>query len=260
VKGAHTKAYALATNDKNPLYVDEKMAPPLFSVRLGKEVLFKAITDPALGADLLRLVHGEQDMEFLRPLRPGDLATMRATITGMEEKSSGELLHAQLRIYVDGQLCVRARETMFIRGEKKAEGGKKEEAQDDSAGRKIAYRATVDVTKDQSLRYADASLDNNPIHVDENVAKMAGLPGVILQGLCTMAFAQNAVVNEVLKGDATKLKRLAVRFAKPVLMGDKLAVEGWEVESRDGVKTYGFHVKNQAGVAVITNGVAEVKA
>jgi len=76
---------------------------------------------------------------------------------------------------------------------KKDDGAKKEEP-DESAGRKIAYKTVVDVTKDQSLRYADASGDNNPIHVDEGVAKAAGLPGLILQGLCTMAFSQNAIV------------------------------------------------------------------
>ena len=67
-------------------------------------------------------------------------------------------------------------------------------------------------------------------------------------------------VNEVAKGDPARLKRLAVRFAKPVLMGDKLTTEGWEVESRDGVATYGFHVKNQNGVTVISNGIAEVRS
>ncbi|MBI3723075.1 MaoC family dehydratase N-terminal domain-containing protein [bacterium] len=264
VKGEETKAYALATNDENPVYTDGKrsggvVAPPLFAVKLGKDVLFKVVAEPGLNADLLRLVHGEQDMEFLRPLRPWDLCALRATITGVEEKSTGELLHVQLRLNVDGELAVRARSTMFIRGEKsgkKDDSPKKEE--DESAGRKIAWKQVTEVTRDQSLRYAQASGDNNPIHTDESVAKMAGLPGVILQGLCTMAFAQKAVVDEVLKGDATRLKRLAVRFAKPVLMGDRLTTEGWEVERREGKTTYGFTVKNQSGVVVISNGIAEV--
>ena len=133
---------------------------------------------------------------------------------------------------------MRARGTMFIRGDKKKDdGAKKEEAADDAAGRKIAFSQVMEVTKDQSVRYAGASLDDNPIHMDDDVAKSAGLPGVILQGLCTMAFAQKAVVDELLKGDALRLGRLAVRFAKPVLMGDKLTTEGWEVESRGAKKT-----------------------
>src|SRR5262249_25609555 len=162
------------------------------------------------------------------------------------------------------ELSVRARSSMFIRGEKsgKKDDAKKDEASKDevdpSAGRKIAFKQVMEVTKDQSVRYAGASLDNNPIHMDEAVAKMAGLPGVIVEGLCTMAFAQKAVADEVLKGDASRLSRLAVRFAKPVLMGDKLTTEGWEVESRDKKTTYGFHVKNQSGVTVISNGIAEV--
>jgi acyl dehydratase len=262
VKGEDTKKYALATNDANPWYVEEGrdggiVAPPLFSVRLTKEVMFKAVTDPGLGADLLRLVHGEQDMEFLRPLRPWDLCSIRASVDGIEEKSSGELLHLGTRIYTGGELAVKMRMSMFIRGEKKADGGEKKKEEPTSHG-PIVFTDTVDVTKDQSLRYADASLDNNPIHIDDAVAKMAGFPGVILQGLCTMAFTSRAVVQKLLNGDPTRLRRLAVRFAKPVLMGDKITTEGWALDAHDGRKTYGFQAKRDDGTIVISNGIAEV--
>ena len=49
--------------------------------------------------------------------------------------------------------------------------------------------------------YADGSGDHNPIHVDPDFAKGVGLPGIILQGLCTMAFNFKAVQDEVAGGD-----------------------------------------------------------
>jgi NAD(P)-dependent dehydrogenase (short-subunit alcohol dehydrogenase family)/acyl dehydratase/putative sterol carrier protein len=260
----HLRAYALSTLDENPAYLDTSrkggvIAPPLFAVRLLKDALFRAVGDPELGADLMRLVHGEQDMEFLRPLRPWDLVATRAEITGIEEKSTGELLHLEERLSVDGELAVRVRASMFIRDPgKKKDGGAAEAPEPAPAKRAQAFKEQVTVTDGMSLRYADASLDNNPIHTDADVAKLAGFPGVILQGLCTMALAQRTIVNAVAKGDPTKLRRLAVRFSKPVLIGDALTIEGWDQDEREGVRTYGFHVVNQKGDEVIKNGVAEV--
>ena len=81
---------------------------------------------------------------------------------------------------------------------------------------------------DQALRYAEASGDHNPIHVDEATAKSAGLPGCILHGLCTMALAQRDVVNQLAAGDPERLKFLSVRWAKPVFPGETLRLKVWE--------------------------------
>ncbi len=256
----HAKLYALATNDPNPHYLGEKepaVAPPLFPVRLFKECLFRPLTDPGLNADLLRLVHGEQDMRFYRHIRPWDLVCTRATIQAIEDKSSGQLLRLLARAYVEGEVAVEAISTMFIRGTKKGER-KEEPAAPPEARREPVFKNVMEVTADQSKRYAEASLDDNPIHLDPDVAKMAGLPGVILQGLCTMAFASRAIVQEACGGDPLRLRRLAVRFVKPVLLGDKLTTTAWKAGTEDSTIKYGFEMTNQAGLVVIANGIAEV--
>jgi len=84
------------------------------------------------------------------------------------------------------------------------------------------------------------------------------LPGIILQGLCTMAFTSRAIVQEACGGDPSRLKRLAVRFSKPVLPGDRLRTTAWKVGSEGGVLRYGYETVNQAGAPVIVNGLAEV--
>ena len=53
----------------------------------------------------------------------------------------------------------------------------------------------IAVRPDQSRLYAKASLDDNPLHLDDHSARAAGLRGAVLQGLCTMAFCQRAIVN-----------------------------------------------------------------
>jgi len=68
------------------------------------------------------------------------------------------------------------------------------------------------VTPDRYLtvRYAGASGDFNPIHIDEEFARSVGLPGRILHGLWTMA--QVARAQTVAAGGPDKLRRLSVQF------------------------------------------------
>ena len=68
------------------------------------------------------------------------------------------------------------------------------------------------VTPDKYLphRYAGASGDYNPIHLDPEFAKQVGLPGNILHGLYTMA--QVARASGEAAGGSTRLKRLSVQF------------------------------------------------
>ncbi|MHB8384403.1 MAG: FAS1-like dehydratase domain-containing protein, partial [Candidatus Binataceae bacterium] len=78
-------AYARAYNEDNPAFFDASrpggiVAPPMFGVVVTWTSVMGAVTDSEVGADLLRLVHGEQDMQFFAPIRPGDKITSRAKI------------------------------------------------------------------------------------------------------------------------------------------------------------------------------------
>src|SRR5260370_30583545 len=94
--------YARAYNDDNPAFFDASrptgiVAPPMFGVTVTWDALMKAMMDPALHVDLLRLVHGEQDMEFPNPIHPGDIITATAKIISIETKSSGETMTIELK-------------------------------------------------------------------------------------------------------------------------------------------------------------------
>ena len=116
-------------------------------------------------------------------------------------------------------------------------------------------KVTAHMDDDQTFRYSPASGDPMPIHLDEEAAKMAGLPGIIIHGLCTQAFTSWAVVQEVAGGDSSRLKRLAVRFAKPVLPGQDITTTIWKAGSEGGVTSYAFETAVD-GVAVIKDGLA----
>src|SRR5438309_4647349 len=93
----------------------------------------------------------------------------------------------------------------------------------------------VTVTPDRYItaRYAGASGDFNPIHIDEEFAKQVGLPGRILHGLWMMA--QVARAQEEAAGGPQKLKRLSVQFRGMGMLEQEITVSGTVREVSDGV-------------------------
>lgn len=105
------------------------------------------------------------------------------------------------------------------------------------------------------IYYAAASGDFNPIHIDPEVGEAAGLGGAILQGLCTMAWAAEACVQ--LYGDPTRLRRLKVRFSRPVKPGDTVTIEGKVTSVEGGTVKAELVARNQDGQEVLKAGQAE---
>lgn len=252
--------YARATNDENERYLsDDVVAPPVFAVVPAFAAFMAAGMDPELQADLLRLVHGAEEHALHSPIRPGDVLTITTALESVEQKDTGETFTVKAtETNQKGDVVAEVRGTMFIRGSGKSRGAGASGADEDKP--EIVYEETTKVDDDQTQRYADASGDHNPIHLDPDVARMAGLPGIILHGMCTMAIAGKGAVNGLAGGDPTRVKRLGVRLSKPVLPGQELTTRYWKETGGaiDGVTTYGFETYNPDGAAVIKNGIAEI--
>lgn len=105
------------------------------------------------------------------------------------------------------------------------------------------------------LYYAAASGDFNEIHIDPKVGEKAGLGGVILHGMCTMAWMVEAAVAYV--GDPARIVRSRTRFARPVLIGDTLSYRGKVTQIVDGRLTAEISATNQRGEDVLKGGVVE---
>ncbi len=253
-------AYAQASGDPNEQFTSGAAVPLLFPVVPYMDVIGQAVLDKDLNADLMRLLHGEQDMRFHRVIQPGDLVAPRAIIHSIEKKSSGELLKVQQNLMIDGELACETISGYFIRATKKEGDGpsKPKPPREDPPGEPLFTR-TVTVGEKQPIAYGNASGDKNPIHMDDATAKAAGHPGIILHGLCTLAFVGQAVIEDHLDGDYTRVQRLACRFARPVLPGDVLTTRGWLQGEENGVQTLSLLTLNQNNDPVITNGIAEVR-
>jgi len=116
----------------------------------------------------------------------------------------------------------------------------------------------VRVTPDRHLtvRYAGASGDFNPIHVDEEFAREVGLPGRILHGLWTMAQVARACTEAA--GGPQALGRLSLQFRGMGLPEREITVTGTVTEVRDGVAI--AHVDAvQDGKAIVRGAEAELR-
>jgi len=114
------------------------------------------------------------------------------------------------------------------------------------------------VTPDRYLtvRYAGASGDFNPIHIDEEFARQVGLPGRILHGLWTMAQVARAQTQAA--GGPHALARLNVQFRGVGRPEREIEVSGIVAEVRDDVAII-HAVAKQDGKAIIRNAEAELR-
>jgi acyl dehydratase len=114
------------------------------------------------------------------------------------------------------------------------------------------------VTPDRYLtaRYAGASGDFNPIHIDEEFARQVGLPGRILHGLWTMAQVARAQTEAA--GGPEALRRLRVQFRGMGVPEAELEVSGEVREVSDGIALVDTRAV-QNGSAIIRNAEAELK-
>jgi acyl dehydratase len=115
------------------------------------------------------------------------------------------------------------------------------------------------VTPDKYLphRYAGASGDFNPIHIDNDFAQMVGLPRNILHGLYSMAQVARAQT-EAAGGDPRALRRLSVQFRGMGVPEEEIVVTG-TVNGRDGDRVVIATEAFQGDTGIVRNAEAELQ-
>ena len=261
VEAPRTIAYAAATNETNERYASGELAPPVFAVVPVWDVMTAAVGFVAPPEAFEKIVHAEQDMRFFRPIAPGDVLRSKATPVYLAVRSIGTTVAVRTET-VDGAGAPVNEQfaTLFFRGPFEGESGGEPAPEHKLTA---ATKATPPVAErtyrfddDQTFRYAEASGDPVRIHLDDAAARAVGLPGIIIHGLCTMAFCGRAVIETVGGGDPARLARLAVRFSRPILPGQEITVRIYDC----GDGTYGFEGLNAEGQAVVKDGLAELHA
>jgi acyl dehydratase len=113
-------------------------------------------------------------------------------------------------------------------------------------------RREVTFTREQIAAYAQASGDQNPIHLDDDFARSVGLPGVIAHGMLQMGILATVAAEEA--GGPEHLRRMTVRFAGMVVPGDSVTFTAQPTEG----KRLELSAVNQKGEAVLTKSTGEI--
>lgn len=260
VEREQTIAYAEATNDPIAAHLDGTYAPPVFAVVPVTAIMADATMGVVPDDLMLRILHGEHDFRFHRPIVPGEVLTVRAKPIGIEGKETGVVVTTLLETRdSSGQLVNEQYFIGFFRGGafEGSVGVQSPEHTFDVALRDTepTFTSIQTFDEDQTFRYSPAAEDPMPIHLDDDFAKAMGLPGIIIHGLCTIAFTSHALLSEISPHDPTSLKRLAVRMSKPALPKETITSKFWKT----GGGVYAFETAGDElpGKFVITDGLAE---
>lgn len=219
--------------------------------------------DPRTGADPVKLVHGEQDVRVLRPLATSGSVIARNQVVSLTDKGAGKgAIAVVLRTLIDhasGETIAESRNVTFLRGD----GGFSEANGVSDPGPQplpsVPQReADIEVsyaTRPEAALIYRLSGDVNPLHADPDIAAKAGFDRPILHGLCTYGMGARAAIEKVLGHDASRLKRLAVRFTSPVWPGETVRYELWR--ESDALLRLRASVDARKTV-VMNNGVVEI--
>lgn len=254
-------SYAAATGDEHALHRSGGLAPPVFPVvgALIEAIMpaFMGVVPPQIA---MRVVHGEQDFRYHRPIRPGTTLVSRGAAVGVHGVSTGVIVLGKGITETDaGDLVVEQYTAAFFRGVRlDVHVGETlpEHAFDDSVrANEPDVVTTHRYDPDQTQRYSQASGDPMPIHLDDAVARSVGLPGIIVHGLCTLAFCSRVIVGRYCDENPTRLRRLACRFSDVVLPSEQVTTRAWSRPDGTGVA---FETTTDTGKTAIKDGLAEL--
>lgn len=245
-------AFATAINDMNPVYEQENIASPFFISKLVYPMIKKVMCHKKLRMNILRMVHAQQKMTWHSPIKVNDHLKLHVKIKDIHDTPVGEMIEILAHGYRDKQLIFESNSGLIVRSKLKRPAKKSEE----ESAMKQSFRIEIPTEEGQQFRYARASGDNNSIHTNNFLAKMAGLPRTIMHGACVLAMSCSTMVREILDNDIARLSSVRGRFGKPAIPGQKLILIGYESIVPNEIP---FEVVNESGQSIFKNGFLQYK-
>ena len=187
------------------------------------------LRDPALKIDWLKLLHGEQYLEFQRPLAAcadvrGDFRVIGVADKGVE-KGAVVFFEKRISAAADSAPICTVRSTYFLRGDGGCGNyGEGLESPGPLPSREPDRIIDLPTLPQQALIYRLCG-DLNPIHADPKAAAAAGFDRPILHGLCTMGIVCRGLIGAVCDSAPERLKSISLRFSSPVFPGELIRLE-----------------------------------
>jgi acyl dehydratase len=253
------RRYAAATRDPSALAQAGIAIPPVALViqiwdaqEAGRTALVAPAVQGTTGG-----VHGEHEVLLHRPIRPGE--GLRTWVERQGSRPAGQNSLVTLHfVTLDAEDVVVAEQwwsTVFFGTTCESTGtAAPAHAFPEDARHHPVGTYEVEVDEWMAQRYAEVSGDWSPHHFEVDAARRSGADRPFLHGLCTMALCAQGVVHLVAADDPDRVRRVAVRFAAPMPIGEVLTVRVHDA----GALGFAFEADG-AGTTVISHGRAELR-
>lgn len=264
-----TTNYAAAVGDNNPFYFDDLradglIAPPMFVCALSWPImqhLSDYIDIPYPQEVFYTMVHYTQHVEYVRPLRPGVQIKTTGKVIAMVQKPAGIYLLFKLPVTdLDGELFYTEYAGVILRGVELTDPGQGEESipviPTFSKENPMIWESVIPIRPEAPYIYDGCSNIVFDIHTSPRFAAMVGLPGIILQGTATLAYAVKELINRESGGDPTKLKILSAQFTGMVLPDSQIKLRLNHKQNHLNKTELQFYIINAQEQTVVRNGYA----
>jgi acyl dehydratase len=262
--------YAAAIQDDNPVYFDDcdgnhLIGHPMFAVAITWPLLqdlHRNLKTASFPVDILSTqVHYSEYLILFQPFRAGDALTIRGAISAILPHRSGAYLVIRLDAVDANERPVFTEYTgALLRGVTCSDDGRGLESlpsppvQPQQAG--PLWERGIFVHPLQPYVYDGCTNIFFPIHTSQRFARNVGLPGIILQGTATLAYAVRELINEEASRQPWRLKRVSCQFSHMVLPGTEIRVKLLcRVPSNAGRELF-FVVLNSQDQEAISRGYA----
>jgi acyl dehydratase len=273
VTARHTMNYAAAVEDGNPFYFDDQrpggvIAPPMFAVAANWPIsarIGEFIEAEDFPLDLMKMqVHYTEHLSFHRPIIPGDELRIRGHVAAIVPHKGGTVFTVRYdAVDGDNKPVFIEHIGVLLRGVSCRDEGKGEETLPaahpyDGRGKAPLWESVISVDALRPFVYDGCADIHFPIHTSERFARAVGLPGIILHGTATLAYAARELVNREADGNPLRLSELSCRFTGMVRPGSDIGVRVLDKNVDGTGKSLSFVVVNAEGKRAVSGGHARI--
>ena len=271
VNWRETTNYAAAIQDNNPKYFNDLeeqgiVAHPMLPVavtwpilsRLGEYIESEDFPKEVL----MTQVHYTEHLVLHRLILPGDELSITGSLKAFLPHRSGT--HAIICLEAEdgkGEPVFTEYIGAMLRGVDCGKGGKEGQiplVPENDTGEETLWTSDIYIDHERPYIYDGCSNIEFPIHTSPNFAKMVGLPGIILQGTATLAYAVRELVNNEADKDPAKVSEIACRFTGMVQPGTDIKVCCTGKKSYKDFTNVFFEVQNSDHTKAVRNGYLKI--
>ena len=206
---------------------------------------------PGIDIELSRVLHASEAIYTDAPIPPSGTGRAVTKFTEIWDKGKAAVIWSETTVTtLDGAPLWKQKRSIFARGEGGFGGDRGPSTTSAEPDRAPDLQIALPTLPQQALLYRLCG-DRNPLHSDPAFAKAAGFDRPILHGLCTYGIGCKAIVDNVLDGDAGRVRSYGARFAGTVIPGETLQANLW----RDGERITGVLTAPSRDNVVVLAGI-----